>query len=197
LSGEKGCRLNWVDVFVIAVIIVSGLLAFLRGFVREALAVAAWIGALFAAWSLFPTLQPQFRSWIGHPELAGPAAFLVVFVVVLVVLSVVAGLVGGVVRASVMGGVDRTLGTLFGMLRGAVLVIAAYIGLGMLASPDRWPDALTQARTVPYAYAGAVWVAGLLPSDYRPVVRPPPAGPATNAENLLQPQPSGHAIGKP
>lgn len=189
--------MNWIDVGVITVIIFSGLLAFLRGFVREALGVAAWVGALFAAWSLFPTLQPQFRSWIGHPELADPAAFLAVFVVVLVVLSVIAGLVAGMVRGSVMGGVDRTLGTLYGLLRGAVLVIAAYIGLGMLSTPDRWPDALIQARTVPYAYAGAVWVAGLLPADYRPVVRPPPAGPATNAENLLQPQPSGHAIGKP
>ena len=189
--------MNWVDLAVIAVIVVSGLLAFLRGFVREALGIAAWAGALFAAWSLFPQTQPKFRHWIGNPELADPAAFLSVFVVVLVALSVIAGLLGGLVRNSAISGVDRTLGTVFGLLRGAVVVVAVYVGLGMVVTPDRWPDALTQARTVPYAYAGAVWLDGLLPQDYRPVVRPPPSGPATNAEDLLQPQPQGHAIGRP
>ncbi len=188
--------MNWIDVAVVAIVVVSGLLAFLRGFIREALGITAWAGGLFAAWSLFPRTQPWFRHWIGNPELADPAAFLSMFVVVLVVLSVVAGLLGGLVRNSVVSGVDRTLGTVFGLVRGAAVVVAAYIGLGMVMTPDRWPDALTQARTVPYAYAGALWLDGLLPRDYRPVVRPPPSGPATNAEDLLQPQPKGHAIGR-
>ena len=189
--------MNWIDLAVIAVIVVSGLLAFLRGFVREALGVGAWAGALFAGWWLFPATQPRFRHWIGNPELADPAAFLSVFVAVLVVLSLVAGGLGGWVRRSAIGGVDRTLGTVFGLLRGAVVVAAAYVGLGMAVKPDQWPEALTQARSVPYAYAGAVWLDGLLPPDYRPMVRPPPTGPATNAEDLLQPQPQGHAIGRP
>ncbi len=189
--------MNWVDLAVIAVILVSALLAFLRGLVREALGIASWAGALFAAWSLFPAAQPRFRHWIGNPELADPAAFASVFVVVLVALSVVAGLAGGLVRRSAIGGVDRTLGTVFGLLRGAVVIVAAYIGLGMAVAPDHWPEALTQARTVPYAYAGAIWLDGLLPPRYRPAVRPPPPGPATNAEDLLQPQPQGHALGRP
>lgn len=186
--------MNWVDAAVIAVIVVSGLLAFMRGFMREALGIGAWAGALFAAWSVFPQTQPRFRHWIGNPELADPAAFLSVFVAVLVVLSIVASALGGLVRNSVVGGVDRTLGTVFGLLRGAVAVVAVYICLGMVVTPDRWPDALTQARTVPYAYAGALWLDRLLPREYRPVVRPPPSGPATNAEDLLQPQPHGHAV---
>ena len=178
--------MNWIDLAVIAVIVVSGLLAFLRGFVREALGIGAWVGAALAAVWAAP-----------YAELADPAAFLCVFVAVLVVLSVVAGGLGGWVRRSAIGGVDRTLGTVFGLLRGAVVVAAAYVGLGMAVKPDQWPEALTQARSVPYAYAGAVWLDGLLPPDYRPLVRPPPTGPATNAEDLLQPQPQGHAIGRP
>lgn len=189
--------MNWVDLVVIAVVIVSGLLALMRGLVRELLGIAAWVGAVAAAAWAFPIVQPSFRQWIGNPELADPAAFLAVFVLALIVLSIVASLLGGVVRDSALGGVDRTLGMVFGLLRGAVIVIAAYIGLGMVMAPDRWPEPLMQARTLPYAYAGAVWTVRLLPADYRPAVRPPPGAAALKSEELLQPQPQGSAIGKP
>ncbi len=189
--------MNWVDLVVIAVVIVSGLLAFMRGFVRELLGIVAWVGAVAVAVWAFPIVQPSFRQWISNPELADPAALLAVFVLALIVLSIVASLLGSVVRESALGGIDRTLGMVFGLLRGAVVVIAAYVGLGMVMAPDRWPEPLMQARTLPYTYGAAVWTVQLLPVDYRPNVRPPPGAAVLKSEELLQPQPQGNAIGKP
>ena len=115
-----------------------------------------------------PFVQPRFREWIANPDLADPAAFASMFLVALIVLSIVANIVGGVVRESLLGGIDRTLGVVFGLVRGAALVVFAYIIAGMVVETDRWPDPVLQASSLPFAYQGAVWATGLLPEGYRP-----------------------------
>ena len=186
---------NWIDLAVLAIIAVSALLAFLRGFVREALGIGAWIGAGAVAWWAFPWSQPQARALIaGYPELADFAAYVVVFVVALILLSIVAGMVGGLVRTSLLSGIDRTLGLVFGLIRGAAIVVAAYVALSLVVPPDHWPPPLLQARSLPYAYEGAAWAANFLPEVYRPVIKPPPNGVQARAEDLFQPQPRGSAL---
>jgi len=185
---------NWVDLTILAVIAVSALLAFMRGLVREALSIGSWIGAgFFATWA-FPFVQERFRNWLGNPDLADPAAFGAMFVLGLMVLSIVAGMVGAVVRGSVLGGVDRTLGMLYGIVRGAGLVIFAYVAGGLIVTADRWPEPVLQARSLPYAYLGARWAVGMLPDAYRPTLTAPPEGKATRAEDLLHATPQGRAI---
>ena len=141
--------MNWVDAVVIAIIVVSALLAFLRGFVRELLGIGAWVGAAAVAVWGYRSWQPRFLGWIGNPDLADPAASPPCSLGALILFSVLAGMLGGVVRMSLLGGLDRTLGIVFGLARGAVLVAAAYIGLGLVVEPARWPPPLQQARTAP------------------------------------------------
>ncbi len=186
--------MNWVDAAIIAVIVVSALLAFMRGFVREVLGIGAWIGAAAAALWGGPLVLPKFQQWITDPNIAYPAAYAVVFIAALIVLSVIAGMIGGLVRGSLLGGLDRTLGVVFGLARGAVLIAAAYIGLGLVAEPTSWPPPVQHARSLPFAYEGAAWLVGLLPDGYRPKLPPPPAQPETRAEDFLQPQPQGRAL---
>jgi len=62
--------------------------------------------------------------------------------------------IGALVRASVLGGLDRTLGLVFGIARGAALVVFAYIAVGMVIPIDHWPDAVLKARALPLAYQG-------------------------------------------
>jgi len=108
----------------------------------------------------------------------------------------VARMIGRAVRKSVLGGVDRTLGLVFGLARGAVVIMVAYILAGTVFPIDRWPNAALDSRTLPVAYQGARWVREQLPEDWRPRIYAPPAGRQTTADDLLRAIPQGRATGR-
>lgn len=122
-----------IDGVVAAVIVLSALLAYSRGLVREALAIAGWIGATILAFIFADQVQPLVRQipvlgeFIGDScELSIIAAFAAVFAVTLVVFSVFTPLFSSIVQRSALGGVDQGLGFLFGVLRGILLVAVAF-----------------------------------------------------------------------
>lgn len=189
--------MTWVDLAVLGVLAISALLAFMRGLVREVLGIGAWIGAVMAAiWGL-PIARNVVRTWLSAPEWIDPVSFLLLFIVTLIVLSLVARAIGRTVRGSALGGVDRTLGLVFGLARGAALVILAYIVTGLVVPLDHWPDPVLEARSLGPAYVGASWVVHQLPADYRPHLYAPPPGRETTAEALLHATPQGRATSKP
>ena len=181
--------MTWVDPIVLAVIALSGIVAYFRGFVRELLSIGAWIGAVVLAIALQPWSRSFFTNifptsgWLA--DVAGLAA---VFVVTLVVLKLLIAWIAGLIHASAMGGVDRALGVLFGLARGAFLVLLAYIVAGaFLPATERWPDPVRQARSLPPVSDGATWLVGLLPPEYRPRLPDPPATREPTADDLLRP----------
>lgn len=186
--------MNWVDLVVLGVILISGLLAFSRGLVREALGLAAWVLAGAAAFAAQPFILPWARQQFADQTLADTVALVAVFVVVLILLSILAGAISGAVRGSVLGGLDRTLGLLFGLGRGAVLVCAAYIVVGLAVAVDQWPPPVLSARSLPFVYRGADWIVAHVPTPYRPALTPPP-GRSTTAAELMQANPVGRATG--
>jgi len=187
--------MTWVDLVVLGIVAVSGLLALARGFVREVLGLAAWAGAAaFTYWGM-PLAAPQFRRWISSPEWVGVATGATLFIGSLLVLMLVSGWIGSIVRASALGGLDRTLGLVFGLARGALLIMFAYIAVGMVIPIEQWPGAVLGARSLPWTYDGAAWIVNRLPPDLRPHISPPPASKQTTAEQLLRAQPVGRAVG--
>jgi membrane protein required for colicin V production len=189
--------MTWVDLAIFGFLLISGLLAFVRGLVREVLGIAAWAGSLAIAFFALPTMRGFVRNWIPQPEWIDPASFIVVFIVSLIILTLIARGIGGFVRRSALGGVDRTLGLVFGLVRGAAVVIVAYI-IGQMVFPiERWPDAVLDARTLTPTYEAARWVRDQLPELYRPhPIEPPPAGRPATAEAFLRANPQGRATGK-
>ena len=123
-----------VDAVVAVVILVSAILAYSRGFVREVLAILGWVIAAVAAFYLTPMAQPLVQEipvinefLAESHELSVITAFVGVFVIVLLLLSILIPLFSGAVQRSAVGGVDQALGFLFGVLRGALLVIVGLI----------------------------------------------------------------------
>ncbi len=188
--------MNWVDLVVLGVILISGFLAFARGLVREALGLGAWVIAAFVASPLgvFPLVQPWARLQVKDTALADTLAFIGVFVIVLILLSLLAGAIAGAVRGSVLGGLDRTLGLVFGLVRGAALVCVAYILVGLAIPVDQWPVPIVEARSLPFVYHGAAWASDHMPPGFRPSVAVPP-GRVTSSAELLHANPIGRALG--
>ncbi|NCO86823.1 MAG: CvpA family protein [Rhodobacterales bacterium] len=122
-----------IDGVVAVIIVLSALLAYSRGLVREAMAIAGWIGATIIAFIFADQVQPLIRQipmlgdFIGDScELSIILAFAAVFAVALVIFSIFTPLFSGVVQRSALGGVDQGLGFLFGVARGVLLVAVAF-----------------------------------------------------------------------
>lgn len=123
-----------VDAAVALVIVVSAILAYSRGLVRELLAIAGWVVAAIAAFVLAPTVEPLVREipYVGDIlgdscELTIIAAFAAVFAVMLVVSALFTPLFSSLIRNSALGGIDQGLGFFFGVLRGILLIAVALI----------------------------------------------------------------------
>lgn len=125
---------NIIDAVVLGVIILSAILAYARGFVREAMAIVGWIAAAVVAYIFAPQAEPLIKEipvlnkfLAGSCELSILAAFAAVFALALVILAFFTPLLSSAVRHSVLGGLDSALGFLFGVARGVLLVAVAFI----------------------------------------------------------------------
>ena len=155
------------DGIIVVVLVVSGLLAYFRGFVKEILSVAGWIGAALVALYGFPCARPYVRELIGHDLGADIATGAGLFVVTLMVLTVISHSIARGVRESSVGGLDKSLGFVFGLLRGAVLVCLVYIGASWFWTEEQLPDFVTEARAIPLVRAGRDLLLILVPEETR------------------------------
>lgn len=118
---------NIVDIGVALILLVSAILAFSRGLVHEVLSVAGWIGAIFATIYGLPLLRPHARNYISLEIAADLTAGVVIFVASLVILSILTRTITKRVQDSALNALDRSLGFLFGLARGAVLACLVFI----------------------------------------------------------------------
>ncbi|HHS94580.1 MAG TPA: CvpA family protein [Rhodobacterales bacterium] len=122
-----------VDGGVALLILISAILAYSRGFVREGMAIAGWIVAAILAYMFAPKAMPMIRElpvvgeFLDNCELAMIASFVAVFAVALVVVSLFAPLFSSAIQRSALGGLDQGLGFVFGVVRGVLLVVVALV----------------------------------------------------------------------
>lgn len=164
----EGFPINLTDILIVALLLLSGVLAFFRGAVRELFTVVAWIGAILATLYGFSTLKPFAREYIGTPLIADIAAGASLFVVTLVVISLISARFTRRVRESGHNALDRSLGFLFGLVRGVVLVFIAYFLISPWLPPDRQPEWITGSRAIPLVEYGAALIVEAIPADSRP-----------------------------
>lgn len=153
------------DIIVVAIIGLSALFGFVRGFLREVLSIGAWIVAGLAAWFGLPLLRPFALQYISHELIADIATGVAIFLVVLVVASVISHVITRSVRESSLGALDRSLGILFGIARGAVILSVALLICDNFYAPDNRPQWLKDARTLPVVQIGADFVRQFVPAS--------------------------------
>jgi membrane protein required for colicin V production len=139
-------NLTAVDGGAALIILLSSVLAFSRGLVRELMAILGWVGAAIAAYYFAPGVQPLVKELpvVGEflsdsCELSVVAAFAGVFVVGLIVAALFTPLFSGAVQRSALGGIDQALGFLFGAARGVLLIAIAFIVYDRVLSDQAIP----------------------------------------------------------
>lgn len=155
------------DAVVIAVVVVSALLALAKGGVREVLSLASWVGAAVIAFHIFPAVQPRVRVHVGEPFLADVLTLAGCFLVPLVLLKIAASLIGGLVAASPLGGLDRLAGLAFGAVRGVLLVAVAYLAVSYVVPAAQQPPWILGAHFYPQVRDAALVIERALPERAR------------------------------
>jgi membrane protein required for colicin V production len=144
----------------------------LRGFVKEVLSLGAWVGAVLVTLWGFALARPYFRTFIDNQLLADVATGLALFVLSLIVFAMIAhGTSSLVRRSSSLTAVDRSLGFVFGIFRGALLLGLAWLALAWAIPSEKRPDWVFEARTRPAIEQIAEFLVGLAPPEFRGQVR--------------------------
>lgn len=156
------------DGLLIGLMLISGVLAMIRGFSREILSVGSWIAAAVAAFYFFPRLSPfvgQYTAQISESKtLADLGAAGIIFAITLIVVSLITMRVADFIVDSRIGALDRTLGFVFGAARGALLVVVALLFYNWLVPENQWPW-IANAKSKPVLESIGDSIVQLLPDD--------------------------------
>ena len=152
-----------LDFIVVAVLLLSAILALIRGFTREMFSLLGWVGAAAAAWFLLPYTEPYARQIVDDVLAARIIASVAVFIVVLFAITFLGSPVSGRIRESQFSSMDRLLGGLFGVVRGAVLIVLGYLVLVSFYPKDSQIPWMRDAISKPYLERGLRVAEGLLP----------------------------------
>jgi membrane protein required for colicin V production len=164
--------MSYFDLIVAAVIALSTIFAYVRGVVRELVAIASWIAGLVVAMQYSAPVAPLFAGFDIPPAARNVLAFALILIIVLIFGAILARLLRNVVRGIGLGFVDRLLGAVFGVLRGILLVVifALVAGLTGLPRHDWWQNStfgpvLAESALALRPYMPPEWAARL---DFSP-----------------------------
>ena len=167
-----GLPFNITDLLIVAILALSGFFAFIRGFVHELLAVVAWIGAGLATLYGYPVVKPIVQNLTSYRGVAEIGAGVALFLVVLIALTVLTRMLANRVQNSSLSALDRSLGLLFGILRGAALVSLTWLALSWAVPARDLPEWITEARSLPRVEEGKNLLLALIPAEMRPRTTP-------------------------
>ena len=117
--------MNWADWAILAIITLSGLISLKRGFIKEALSLLIWVLAFIIARMFSANMAPLLIDYIDVVTVRYAAAFAMLFAATLIVGALLNYLIGTLVRMTGLSGTDRMLGVIFGLARGAMLIVVA------------------------------------------------------------------------
>lgn len=159
---------NIIDLSIILLVGLSILVGILRGATREILGIAGWIGALATVFYGLPLFRPLGRHYIQNPMIADGVVAVILFILSLAVFILISRTLSVRVKGSLLGGLDRSLGLVFGFIRGILVVCLIYLILGFFYPAGQMPDVIKQARFAPWFKDGAKELTHFIPKDYLP-----------------------------
>jgi membrane protein required for colicin V production len=156
---------TWLDLVVLGVMLLSALLAMTRGLTREVLSILAWGSAAGAALVAILKFRDVARANISPNWLADATLALGTFFVVLVIVSYITVRISDAILDSRIGALDRTLGFVFGLGRGLLLIVIAFMFFQWLVPENLQPHWVAGARFKPVLQNTGNALVALLPED--------------------------------
>lgn len=175
-----------IDLIVGVVLLISALIAFFRGLIREVLTIAGVVGGVIAAWIGGPVLNIYTDRWLGvgveeeprrlfdlvpYSLISDILSYGLIFLVVVIILSVLSHILAQSAKTLGLGAIDRTLGVIFGLIRGVLLLGLLYLPVYMLVEPDTKTRWFEGSKSHFYLEKTAGWMAGFLPEETKEEVR--------------------------
>ena len=158
-------RINYLDIGIGLLLLLSGIFAYTRGIVQETLSIAGWIGAIFITIYAFPYLKPYAQKIITIKIVADFATGIIIFITSLLLISLFTKRISKVVKNSELNAIDSSLGFLFGLARGALILIIAYIGLRTIYPEINQPEWIKNSRSIRLIKPGAEFLVALIPEN--------------------------------
>jgi len=150
-----------IDILIAIAVVISVVVGFIRGFVKEAISIAALLAAIWAALYFGPAVGNVSESWLSSEQLQMWFGRILVFAIVLSIGGLLGWGVSKLVRLSVLSGMDRLMGSVFGALRGGLFLAVFIIG-GQFAGFDN-DDWWLQSRLIPHFEVVADWIKVMAP----------------------------------
>jgi membrane protein required for colicin V production len=188
---------TWLDIIVAAFMLISALLAMVRGFTREILSILSWVVAALVALWLFPRYQVQFRELLGgSPKLLADVVLVFgIFLVTLIVVTFITIRLADKILDSRVGALDRSFGFVFGLVRGLIIVVIAYLFFTWLVPQQSQPQWVLQAKSrAVLDYTGEA-IRRMLPEDPGAALTKirPPGEPDTEEPPVEEPPAEGNS----
>ena len=154
-----------LDIVLLIVMLISALLAMVRGFMREVLSITAWVLAAVATLYSYAKLLPLAKQYFNNDIVAAVAVVGGVFLGTLLIVSVITVRISDMVLDSRVGALDRTLGFLFGLGRGLIIVVVAYLFFDWLVPQKSQPSWVANAKSKVVLSNTGEWLKSMLPDD--------------------------------
>ena len=154
-----------LDIILLLVMLISGLLAMIRGFMREVLSIAAWIIAALVTLYAYPRVLPMAKQYFSNDIVANGVTVGGIFLLTLLIVSIITVRISDLVLDSRIGALDRTLGFLFGLGRGLVIVVVAFLFFAWLVPQKAQPGWVQNAKSRVVLQGTGDWLKGMLPED--------------------------------
>ena len=154
-----------LDIILLVVMLISALLAMVRGFMREVLSIASWATAAVVTVLGFPRLLPVVQGYLSNDIVAKGVTIGAIFLGTLIIVSVITIKISDMVLDSRIGALDRTLGFLFGLARGLVIVVVAFLFFNWLVPDRSQPDWVKNAKSLVVLKKTGDTLMSMLPED--------------------------------
>ena len=159
--------MNWLDVVLLLLLLVSVVTSFSAGLTREVVGLVTMVAALIGAVWFYGTAGSFLLPYVSSPGVAHFCGFLIVFCGVLILGSLLGRALGRFIKAAGLSFVDRLLGAAFGLVRGLLIAIALVLALLAFTPAKSGPDVVAQSRVAPYVIDAARLFAALAPHELK------------------------------